>query len=899
MSVANLDGLFKPNSVAVIGATGRPGHVGRVVMENLLAGKFLGPVMPLSREEGEILGQTAYASVDTLPLTPDLAVLCIPPDEAPEFILRLGRRGVKAVVALCPGYAKLPPEGRAEVGQVMLDAARAQGVRILGPSGLGLILPSIGLNASLVQADPPRGRIAFISQSASLFTAVLDWARGHGIGFSCVVSLGESLDLEYHDLFDYLSSDPNTRSILVYLESVSQARRFMSAARAAARNKPVLVVKPGRRRSPSGECLVKPGQGLDEVYDEAFRRAGMLRVLEIDALFDAAQTLARTQHLKGERLTILTNGGSVGVLCADTLCEGGGALAPLAPQTAGELEALLGPNWLRDGVVDMGFTAAPEHYARALAALLKDKDSGAILVMHVPFASVSGVEAARLVAQAAAKTQRAVLTCWLGHEAAEAARCVFNQAAVPTYSTPDKAVRAFLHMVRHRRTQELLLEMPAALPAGEPPDSEAVQGLIQAVLEEGRTELTEPEAKVILATYGVPVILSRLARDVDEALEAAGELGYPVAIKVVSPDIPQPFDVGGVILDVESPEELRQAAQAVLTRARKLELGADIRGFMVQSMGRRGAQELLIQAEVDPVFGPFLRFGQGGMAARLSRDKAVALPPLNTSLALDLVNRTRVSAFLRGLGGRPAADMDALCRAVIAVSRLITDIPQIQEVDINPLFVDDQGVSVLGARVRVTPSGAVGQDRLAIRPYPAELEETVTLRQGRTVLVRPIRPEDEPAHHEFFKRLSPEDLRLRFFGVVRELSHMEMTRLTQIDYEREMAFIATAPDESGRPETLGVVRASSKPDNSQAEFAVIVRSDQKGQGLGRLLMEKMIRYCRERGTLALTGQALPDNKGMQALAQALGFAVWRNTDDEIVEMRLELNPDKANEPKRH
>ncbi|WP_243439174.1 bifunctional acetate--CoA ligase family protein/GNAT family N-acetyltransferase [Fundidesulfovibrio soli] len=889
MSVANLEGLFKPTSVAVVGATNEEGHVGRVVMENLLGGAFLGPVMPLSPDEDKILGVDAYKSVDTLPLTPDLAIICTPPDTAPEYLYRLGRRGVKAAVALCPGYTRLSAGEKWEIQEKMLSSAEEEGIRILGPSGLGLIIPPIGLNASLVKADPPKGRIAFVSQSASLFTGVLDWARAHRIGFSCVVSLGDRLDLEYQDLFDYLSSDPNTRSILLFIESVGDARTFMSAARAAARNKPVLVVKPGRRRGPGGEPIAKPGQGLDEVYHEAFRRAGMLRVFEIDALFDAAQTLARTQQLKGDKLAILTNGGSIGVMAADTLVEGGGKLATLSEQTSAHLRELIGPNWMRDGIVDMGLTATPDLYSQVLTALLKDKEPNAILVMHVPFASVTGDDVAQAVVQTSSKSQRPVFTCWMGHAVAESARALFNQAGIPSYATPDTAVRAFMDMANHRRTQELLMEMPADLPAGFSPDTDGAQGVVLSVLEAGRSELTEPEAKVVLASYGIPVIRSKLVKTVEEVSSAAEELGFPVALKIFSPDIPQPFDVGGVVLDIEDQEELRQAAVAIRTRARKLQLGADIQGYIVQRMGRRGAQELLIQAQVDPVFGPFLRFGQGGLAAKLSQDKAVALPPINASLARDLINRTRVAAFLRGLGGRPPANMDAICLTLIQVAQLITDIPQIIEIDLNPIFADSQGVAVLGARIRVAEAMSGGQERLAIRPYPRELEEEAVLKNGRRILIRPIRPEDEPAHYELLKRITPEDLRYRFFGVVRELSHMEMARLTQIDYEREMAFIATAPDEEGHNETLGVVRASTKPDNSQAEFAILVRSDQKGLGMGRLLMEKIIRYCRDRGTAVLSGQALLDNKGMQGLAEKVGFDVWRNTDEDIADMRLELN----------
>jgi len=648
------------------------------------------------------------------------------------------------------------------------------------------------------------------------------------------------------------------------------------------------VVKPGRRRGPGGESLAKPGQGLDEVYNEAFRRAGMLRVFEIDALFDAAQTLSKAPQLRGDRVVILTNGGSVGVMSADTLVERGGKLATVSPETAKALKELIGPNWLRDGIVDMGLTASPELYREVLGALLKDKESNAVLVLHVPFAAVAGEEAAQAVIQTAAKSQRPVFTCWLGHGVAEPSRALFAKAGIPSYATPDTAVRAFLDLANHRRTQELLMEMPASVPAGFTPDTEASQGVILSVLEEGRSELTEPEAKVVLASYGVPVISSRLARNTEEVMLAARDLGFPVALKIVSPEIPQPFDVGGVVLDIEDEAELRQAAQAIKARARKLELGASIKGYIVQKMGRRGAQELLVQAQVDPVFGPYIRFGQGGLAAKLSQDKAIGLLPLNMSLARDVISRTRVAAFLRGLGGRPPADLDAVCLTIIQVGQLLIDIPQIQEIDVNPLFADSQGVAVLGARIRVAEVMASGQDRLAIRPYPKELEEETTLKNGRKALIRPIRPEDEPAHYEFFKHLSPEDLRFRFFGVVRELSHMEMARLTQIDYEREMAFIATAPGAEGQAETLGVVRASTKPDNSSAEFAIIVRSDQKGLGLGRKLMEKIISYCRERGTAAIKGQALLENKGMQGLAEKVGFDVWRNSDDDVADMFLDL-----------
>jgi len=889
LSARSLASLFRPNSVAVIGASADAGHVGAVIMRNLLGGKFLGPVMPVNPALDAISGVLCYKSVDTLPLTPDLGVICTDPASVPEYLRDLGRRGVGAAVVLPPGWAKLTRQARRELQARMLEAAAPSGIRILGPSGLGLIVPGIGLNCSLTSSDALPGRIAFISQSASLFTAVLDWARTKGIGFSHILSLGDRVDLKYADILDYMASDPNTRSILLYVESVTDARSFMSASRAAARNKPVLVVKPGRRLwtvYPPGE-----GEGRDEVYDEAFRRAGMLRVGEIDTLFDAAQTLARSRPLRGDNLAILTNGGSVGVMAADALLDGGAALTPYDADTTAALSTLLGPNWLRQGVVDMSFDAKPADYAEALRMLLRAPSVNAVLVVHVPFPGVSAEEAARAVAEVLAKTNRTVLACWMGYDPAGGdALKVLNDAGVPTYETPDQAVSAFVHLLRYRRNQELLMEMPASLPTEYAPDPDAARAVVERAHGEGRLTLTDPEAKEVLGYYGVRAVASHMIDDADDAVAAAEALGYPVAVKITSPDIPQPFDVGGIVLDVTGPEAVREAVLSARTRALAHVPGARIEGYVVQEMGRRtGAHEVTIQARVDPVFGPYVVFGQGGLAARVTRDKAVALTPLNMSLARDLVFRTRVAATLKGTADQTGVDLDALCLTLNQVSQCVADLERIAAIDLNPVLAHPDGVTVIGAAIRLTPEAQPNPHRLAIRPYPRELEECVTLRGGRHAMLRPIRPEDEPAHFEFFKHLSPEDLRYRFFGVVRDLSHAEMAKLTQIDYEREMAFIATAPDAGGTPETLGVVRAATRPDNSTAEFAVIVRSDLKGLGLGRLLMEKIIRYCKERGTRELTGQALMENGGMQGLAEKLGFSVVRNYDEEVAEMRLPLN----------
>ncbi|WP_027182672.1 bifunctional acetate--CoA ligase family protein/GNAT family N-acetyltransferase [Desulfovibrio inopinatus] len=889
MSLSSLDAMFKPNSVTVIGASNESGSVGNIVMRNLLGGKFLGPVMPISPGQDSVMGILSYKDVDTLPLTPDLGIICSEPNLIPDYIRGLGRRGVRSAVVLPPGWQKLLKKEKWALHQKMLDMARHYEMRLLGPSGLGLIVPGVGLNASLSATDALPGKIAFVSQSASLFTAVVDWARSSGIGFSHIISLGEGIDLEYGDLLDYLAADVNVRSILLYVDTVSNARDFISASRAAARNKPVLVIKPGRKLW-CADCIAASSEkSLDEVYDEAFRRAGILRVFEIDSLFDAARTLVRAQPLLGDKLAILTNGGSIGVMAADSLLGGGGNLADFSEDTQKALSSLLGPNWCREGIVDMSFNASGDTYVDALKVIIKDKDVSAVLVMHVPFAGVSGEDVAEAVSKVLKKTKRTGLTCWLGFDIAEGAREIFAKHGIPTYETPDKAVGAFLYMMHHRRNQELLMEMPSSLPTDFLPNTEKAKAVIDAALDENRYELSADEAQIVLGAYGIPIVETRLAKSPDEARDAAVDLGGPVALKIVSPDIPQPFEVGGITLDIEDPATVDDIARSMISRVTKLRPDAGITGFLVQKMGRKpAARELLIRASVDPIFGPYVIFGQGGLAAAINRDKAVALPPLNMTLARDLIYRTRVSLFLAGRQDEPEADMDSISRAVIMVSQLISDIAQVTDVDINPILADHQGVTVLNARIKIARVDVEPQNRLAIRPYPRELEECAVLSNGQQVLLRPIKPEDEPAHYDFFTYLEPEDLRFRFFGIVRELSHREMARLTQIDYEREMAFIASATRDDGTPETLGVVRASLKPDINWAEFAIIIRSDQKGQRLGSILMDKMIRFLKDRGIATVTGQALVDNKGMQGLARKFGFKIIKDIDEDVVDMRLSL-----------
>lgn len=863
-------------------------------MQNLLKGGFQGPIMPVNPKYQAVCGVLAYPNVQALPMNPDLAILCTPPQTIPRLLQELGERGVRAAVILTAGMRPEPEEKEgATVWTDMLDAARTYSMRLLGPNTIGLLIPGMHLNASFAHMEALPGSLAFVSQSGALCTAVLDWARSQGIGFSHFLSLGDSADIDFGDVLDYLGSDSHTQAILLYIESITHARKFMSAARAAARNKPVLAIKAGR--FPEGAMAATSHTGAlighDEVYDAAFCRAGILRVFAIDELFDAVETLERARPLQGERLAIVTNGGGTGVLAADAFAEGGGALAHLSEGTLQELTTFLPASWSHGNPIDIVGDATGERYAETMTSILNDPEVHAVVVTHAPTAMVTGEEAARAVVEAirTSASKKIVFTSWLGGDTALRARQLFAEAHIPSYDTPEKAVRGFLHLIRYSQRQKLLMETPPSIPREFKPVTSSAGYVIEQALEQGRSLLNESEAKAILAAYGIPTVETHVASTVEQAIRFAEQVGFPVALKILSPDITHKTDVGGVVLDVESPQAVETAFQGIRDRLQQIHPGAEMRGVTVQPMARRpGAYELLVGATVDAAFGPIIVFGQGGIAVELLNDHAMALPPLNMKLAKDLIHSTRIASLLQGFRTNPAVDLEAICLTLIQISHLVQDFPEIVELDINPLLADKNGVLALDARIKIAPSPISGPHHLAIRPYPQELEEWITLRSGEKVLCRPIRPEDEHVHLEFFSRLSPEDIRFRFFGLIQELAHSQMARFTQIDYDREMAFIAIRTSEGERPETLGVVRTINDANNQNAEFAIVVRSDMKGQGVGRQLMEKMIRYCRKRGTERLIGQVLTDNTGMLELARHLGFTQRLSAEGDAMEITLKL-----------
>lgn len=891
MSIRNLQHMFRPESVAVIGASRRPYSVGATVMKNLLAGGFEGPIMPVNPKYEAVCGVLAWPNVAELPRTPDLAVICTPPRTVPGLISELGERGTKAAVVLTAGLEACDETTGKTFQQSMLEAARSHMLRILGPNCVGLIIPTVGLNASFAHGTVDAGRIAFVSQSGALATAVLDWAKTKEIGFSHFVSLGNSGDVDFGDVLDFLGSEPSTRSILLYIESIKHARKFMSAARAAARNKPVIVLKAGRVAEGAKAAASHTGAlaGSDDVYDAAIRRAGMLRVYSIEDLFDAVETLGRAKPVHGDRMAILTNGGGPGVMATDVAIARGARIASLSEQTLRGLDAVLPVTWSKGNPVDIIGDAPAERYRDALEIISRDPETDAVLFIHAPTAIVPSDSLAKALVPHIKEIHKPLFACWLGGDAVAKARRTFSQAGIPTYDTPEDAVGAFIQMVDYRRNQETLIETPPSGAKDFTPDIATARQIIEKTLATGRDLLTEPEAKAVLAAYSIPTVETRIGKDAKHCARLALEIGFPVAVKILSPDITHKSDVGGVALDLESAEQVEAAVAAMLRRIEELKPSAHVDGFTVQAMARRpGAHELIVGASEDPIFGPVLLFGQGGTAVEVIGDRAVTLPPLNVPLARELVLRTRVSKLLAGYRHRPPADLAAIYRTIIQVSQLISDIPEVAELDINPLLADETGVLALDARLRVAPAETVGSRRLAIRPYPRGLEEEVTF-DDRPLVIRPIRPEDEPSHRELFTKLHPDDIRFRFFGVLREPVNSQLARYTQIDYEREMAFIANGRGDKGEPETLGVARVIADPDNITAEFAIVVRSDLKGKGLGSILLHKLIDYCRERGTSRIIGHVLTSNTRMLALAEKFGFERADQPEQDVIEVSLPLS----------
>lgn len=894
MPILNLDKLFYPRSVAVVGASNREGVTGQIVMQNLLHGGFEGPIMPVSHDERAISGVLAYPRIEALPETPDLAVVCANDGKIEATLRALAERGTRAAILLSNVVGdKSDPRNHAAAQAVLRDAERV-GLRLLGPDCLGLMVPGIGLNASVAPVAASPGGVAFVSQSSTVCAAVLDWAHERDIGFSHFISLGKTLDIDLADVIDYLGNDAMTRAILVYFEWIRSGRQFMSAGRGASRSKPILVIKSGRTAEGQRAVLGSAeAAGTDDVYDAAIRRAGMLRVHGFNELFAAVETLGRTRPLRGERLAIVSNGIGVSVMAVDNLILSGGRLAPLSYATLQAIEPQVSASGPPSNPVHLDEDASPERYVAAAKTVLADNNVDAVLVIHAPSSAVPSIRVAEAVIRAAKETRRAVLASFMGGKSVAEARRMLGDAHIPTFDTVNQAIDAFMHMVRFRRNQELLMQTPPSKPTELTKSREDARLIVTELLRRGQSIVTGREAKSLLAAFGIKSAEPRIAKSAEDAVQIAEKMGFPVALKVIARDAPAKAMPGSAEMFLESGAAVRSAAQRMLANAARHTPRATVHGLTIERMVQReAAREVRIGVSDDAVFGPVIIFGHGGPATEVIDDHAVGLPPLNMALARELVERTRVFRLLQGYGDVPRADIEGLCVLLVQISQMVVDLPEIAALDINPVLVDENGVFAIDAQILIAPPTQLTERRLAIRPYPQELEEEFTLRNGRVVMLRPIRPEDEPSHHDFLSRCSPEDMRLRFFHLVRSLPHSEMARLTQIDYDREMAFIATAMKEDGSgPETLGVVRTVADLSNDKAEYAILVRSDLKGQRLGWKLMDKIIGYCRTRGTKKIIGLVLRDNGPMLDLIRALGFRSHRVPDDDVMEVELDLCAD--------
>lgn len=890
-----LNKLLKPSSIAVIGASQRPFRAGSIVMQNLLNGGFQGVIMPVTPKYKSVNGVLAYSQVEHLPLIPDLAIVCTNAKHNKLIIQQLANKGVGAVIIISADMYQSNDDSTLSLDDECLAIAHKAGMRILGSNSLGIILPWINLNASLAPVSASKGNIAFISQSAAVCTTILDWASDKDIGFSSFISLGNAIDIDFPELLDTLSVDSKTSAILLYVDSIKDARMFMSAARSASRNRRILVLKSGR--SAEGQHAVslhtRGNQSIDIIYDSAIKRSGMLRVNNTHELFAALETLTHSVPLRGERLAIITNGGGPGVMAVDELIQRGGKLATLTDDTKTKLDLILPASWSQSNPIDLVGDADSQRYADVMNVLFDSENVDAILIMHSPSAISHPTHTAQAVIDVIQSHPKSnhfnILTNWSGELTAKEARGLFTKAGIPTYRTPEGAVGAYMHLVEYRRNQKQLMETPSSVELRNPEQlAQAKQWIIQHINDD-TCFFESHQISGLLKSYNVSVLPTWLASDASEAVHISEKIGYPVAIKLRSPDIIRKSEVQGVMLNLRNAVEVANATQAIMDRTSLRYPSALIHGVSVQKMANRaGSQELRIRIETDPIFGPVIMLGQGGTEWDVTEDASVALLPLNMALARYLVIRAMRVGKLRLEQLPNPIDTIALCRLLVRLSQMMVDNPEILSLDLHPLLAADDEFTVIDARLELKAKLGIKRQRLAIKPYPVEHEQSVSLKNATRCLLRPVLPEDEEKMASFITQVSREDLYKRFFSEVGEFNHEALANLTQIDFDREMAFVAVERNSSNTETIIGVARVIADPSNFDAEFSILIRSDLKGMGLGRILMEKLIAYSKSKGTVQLSGITMPSNKGMVQLAKKLNFKTDIHFEDNIVEMLLIL-----------
>jgi acetyltransferase len=889
-----LDHFFKPRSVAVIGATEAPGSVGRTILWNLISSPFGGTVFPVNPKRPSVMGIKAYPTLADVPAPVDLAIIVTPAATVPGLVRACEEQRVPAVLIISAGFKELGPPGAELEAQVRAIAERSK-MRVIGPNCLGLMNPISGVNATFAKGMAEAGKLAFISQSGALLTAILDWSLRERVGFSGFVSTGSMLDVGWGDLIDYFGSDPHTKAILLYMESIGDARSFLSAAREVALSKPIIVIKAGRSEAAAKAAASHTGSltGSDEVLDAAFRRCGVLRVSSIDELFNMAEILSKQPRPRGPGLTIVTNAGGPAVLATDALIASGGELVKLAPETLRELDAVLPPAWSHGNPVDLLGDAGPERYVKALEIAARDPGSDGLLVILTPQDMTDPTQTAAALQDYAKLQGKPVLASWMGGASVAAGCDILNRHEIPTFDYPDSAARAFCYMWRYTDNLRGLYETPS-LDDEVDTQPAVARTLIDDARRASRCLLDEHESKKLLAAYGIPVVETRVAHDVETAVSIARELGYPIVAKLYSRSITHKTDVGGVMLGLENDASVAAAFATIKARVTERAGAEHFQGITVQRMVRLAdGYELILGASIDPQFGPVLLFGTGGQLVEVFRDRALALPPLNATLARRLIEQTRIYKALQGVRGRAPVDLEALCSVLVRFGRLVVEQPAIKEIDINPLLASPSGMVALDARVVLhdAETDAATLPRAAIRPYPTQYVKPHRLSDGTELMIRPIRPEDEPSIARFHQLLSERSVRLRYFQPLQldqRTAHERLIRVCFGDYDRELALIVERKTAAGESEIVAVARLSKIPGETGSEFAMVISDAWQRRGLGTELLRRLVQIGKDEKVSNITADILPDNLDMRRICEKVGFQLKYSPGDEVVRAVLPL-----------
>ncbi len=889
MGIHNLDKIFHPEAVAVVGASPRIGTVGYAFVDNLLKGGFKGKIFPVNPHHVEILGLKAYPSLADIHQPVDLAIVSTPIHTAPAIIQECADVNIMGAIIVSAGGKEAGAEGR-EIESRIKTVADKAGIRIVGPNCLGVVSAESKLNATFASHMPLPGKLAFISQSGAICTAILDLSLKEKNGFSYFVSIGSMLDVDFGDLVNYLGNDNNVSSIVLYIESLTHFRKFMSAARAVSRIKPIVVLKAGRSAAGARAAASHTGAlaGSDAVYDAAFVRAGIVRVNNIEELFDCAELMAKQPRPQGSGMAIITNAGGPGVMAADALASYGMEPVTLSSDTMQKLNSILPPYWSRGNPIDILGDASPDRYRKVLEVCIASPEIRTLLIIMTPQSMSDPTGVAESLSELLRGKGLSVFTVWMGGLDMEKGRSIFNAAGIPTYDTPERAIRAFQYMCAYARNMEMLQQIPQKLPEEPEFDQTSARTIITEALEQDHHLLTEVESKALLSAYGIPVNPTKVAISAEEAVRIAREMGYPVVMKIHSRDITHKSDAKGVQLNLKYDEDIREAYAAIMTHAAEYNPQAELLGVTVQTMLQRQDYELILGSKKDADFGPVILFGMGGIMTEVLKDQAIALPPLNRLLARRLMESTRVYNLLKGYRNRPPANLDLLDEILVRLSQLVIDFPEITELDINPLLITENGACAVDARVCVEPSSVPSPMHLVISPYPSQYETSTVLKNGETILIRPIKPEDAPLLMDLFNSLSSKTIYFRFFRPLKSLAREMLVRFTQIDYDRDIVFVALHRRD-GDERILGVVRLMGDPDVTKAEFAVVVSDSWQGKGVGAALLQQSISVAKEHGLKFIWGHVLPENTNMLALGRKLGFIVKRIPGSSNYELRIDLS----------